>query len=202
MSTATQLVKQTIQNELKGVQDTNYDYKALYRQKIFDFRNSEDSITPLDKPSNIPRARSLGYKAKQGIVVVRVGVRKGGGTHTRVNKARRPKRMGVNRLTRRMSIQGISEQRVQRKYPNMEVMNSYKVGEDGRSHFFEVILVDPHAPTIIADNELNWICEPQHRKRALRGLTSDQKKSRGIKDKSKTFRSKNRPSRRANNRTA
>ncbi|MDO8626833.1 MAG: 50S ribosomal protein L15e [Candidatus Diapherotrites archaeon] len=202
MSTSTQLVKETFQNEFKGTVNKNYDYKALYRQRMFEFRNSEDKMTELEKPTNLPRARSLGYKAKQGIKVIRIGVRKGGGMHTRPNKARRPKRMGVNKLTRRISIQGMAEQRVQRKYSNMQVLNSYKVGEDGRQHYYEVIIVDPIAPTIQSDKDLKWLAHAQHRKRALRGLTSAQKKSRGLKDKSKTFRSKNRPSRRANNRTA
>ena len=46
------------------------------RDKLFQFRNQEESITKVDKPSNIPRARSLGYKAKNGVVVVRAKVRK------------------------------------------------------------------------------------------------------------------------------
>ena len=38
----------------------------------------EGSVTRLEHPTRIDRARSLGYKAKQGIAVVRVQVRRGG----------------------------------------------------------------------------------------------------------------------------
>ena len=43
----------------------------------------------------IDRAGALGYKAKQGIIVVRVRVRKGDLNRPRLNKGRRPKRIGV-----------------------------------------------------------------------------------------------------------
>jgi len=70
-------------------------------------------------------------------------------------------------------------------YPNMEVLNSYWVGEDGMHKYFEVILVDPNHPVIRADPKINWICEPQHRGRAYRGLTSAGKKGRGLMHKGK-----------------
>ena len=58
-----------------------------------------------------------------------------------------------------MSIQRIAEARADRKYPNLEVLNSYWVGEDGKNKWFEVILVDPHHPVIKSDKNLNWICD-------------------------------------------
>ncbi len=202
MNTATQLIKETFQKEFKGVEDKEYDYAEIYRQRLIGFRKEKNAIVRVEHPTNLPRARQLGYKAKQGIIVARIRIRKGTGLFRRPRWGRRPKRMGVNKLTRRMSIQGIAEQRVQKKYPNMEVLNSYYIGEDGKNHYFEVILVDPWAPTVRSDKELNWVFERQHTKRALRGLTSAQKKSRGLKDKSKRKRSKNRPSLRAHNRHA
>lgn len=196
-----QKLKETFQKELKGVQDEEYDYKRLKQERLIGFRKEKKSIVEVDKPTNIARARELGYKAKQGITVARVRVRKGSGMHTRPKGGRRPKRMGFKKLTRRISIQGIGEQRVAKKYPNMEVLNSYKVGEDGKNHYFEVILVDPKAPTIKKDKDLKWVAEKQHKNRAHRGLTSAQKKSRGLRKKGKTA-SKVRPSLRAKNRTA
>jgi len=133
----------------------------------------------MSKPTNLARARSLGYKAKKGFVVVRVRVRKGSGLKTRPTKRRKPKRMGRDKLTRKISRQSMAEQKAARKYPNCEVLNSYWVGEDGRNAFFEVILVDRAAPEILADPDIGWIAG--QRGRAFRGLTSSGKKSRGLR---------------------
>ena len=81
----------------------------------------------------------------------------------------------------------------------MEVLNSYWVGEDGKNKFFEVILVDPSAPEIKADKDLNWLGKPSHRRRVYRGKTSSNKKSRGLRHKG-IGTEKNRPSLRANER--
>jgi len=199
--TQAQQLKQTLALERKGAKDANYDYSKLYRERMQDFRKEKKTVVRIDKPSNIPRARELGYKAKEGIAVARVRVRRGSGLHKRPKKGRRPKRMGVKKLTRRVSIQGIGEKKVNRKYPNMEVLNSYWVGEDGTHKYFEVILVDPMSKTIQKDKELNWIVESQHRNRADRGLTSAQRRSRGLHKKGRGS-EKVRPSQRAKNRKA
>ncbi len=196
-----QHVRETFQKEFKGVQDESYDYKARHRERLIGFRQSEESVVRLDKPTNIPRARSLGYKAKQGVFVARVAIRKGGGLHRRPARGRKPKRMGVTKLTRRMGIQGIAETRVGRRFPNCEVLNSYYVGEDGQHHYYEAILVDKHSPSVKSDKELNWICDSQHTKRAERGLTSAQKRSRGLHGKGIGY-EKHRPSLRAHDRKA
>lgn len=47
-----------------------------------------------------------------------------------------------------MSYQWIAEQRVARKYINLEVLSSYMIGKDGVHYFYEVILVDPTRPEI------------------------------------------------------
>ena len=145
----------------------------------------EKVIQRIERPTRIDRARSLGYKAKKGYVVVRTRVRRGGRRKSRFTAGRRPKRMGVNKITASKSIQRIAEERVAKKYPNMEVLNSYWVWSDGKFKFFEVILVDPQSPSIINDHKINWICEKQHKSRALRGLTSAGKKGRGRKTRGK-----------------
>ena len=75
--------------------------------------------------------------------------------------------------------------RATRKYPNLEVLNSYMLAEDGQHKWFEVILLDKSHPAIKKDKDVKWIAQPQHRKRALRGMTSAGKKSRGMKHKGK-----------------
>jgi ribosomal protein L15E len=94
------------------------------------------------------------------------------------------------------SLRLIAEERAARKFPNLEVLNSYWVGEDGRHKWFEVILVDPNHPVIKADKDINWICEKQHKGRAFRGLTSAGKKVRGLRNKGRGA-EKVRPSRKA-----
>ena len=77
----------------------------------------------------------------------------------------------------------------------MEVINSYFVGKDGRHYWHEVILADKQRPDIFNDKNLNPIV--QRRRRALRGLTSAGRKSRGLRHKGKGA-EKLRPSRTAN----
>lgn len=142
-------------------------------------------IQRIDRPTRIDRARSLGYKAKKGYIVVRTRVRRGGRRKTRFKAGRRPKRMGVTKITPKKSIKRIAEERVAKRYPNMEVLNSYWVWEDGKFKYFEVILVDPNHPAIKNDSRINWICDKQHKSRALRGLTSEGRKNRGLRNKGK-----------------
>jgi large subunit ribosomal protein L15e len=131
----------------------------------------------IDKPSRPGRARSLGYRAKQGFVLVRTRVGKGGRKRPKIRKGRRPKRTG-RFFTTEQSSQAIAEKRVARKFPNLEVLNSYYVGESGTHKFYEVILVDSNHPCIKSDKKINWICS--QRSRVFRGLTSAGKKSRGL----------------------
>ncbi len=152
----------------------------LMKQRIIKWRR-QPTVVRIEKPTRLDRARSLGYKAKQGFVVVRVRVRKGGLRKPRPNKGRRPKRMGIYGFAPAKSLRLIAEERAARKYPNLEVLNSYYVGEDGLYKWFEVILVDPHHPAICRDPDINWICEKQHRGRVFRGLTSAGKKMRGLR---------------------
>jgi len=100
----------------------------------------QGAIERIDRPTRLDKARELGYKAKQGIIVTRVSVRKGTARKQRHKAGRsRSKRQGVNRIGRRKNIQRIGEERVSRKYPNLRVLNSYWVGEDGSQKWFEMI---------------------------------------------------------------
>jgi large subunit ribosomal protein L15e len=112
---------------------------------------------------------------------VRVRVRKGGQRKPRPDSGRRPKRMGVYGYATWKSLRLIAEERAARKFPNLEVLNSYYVGEDGRYKWFEVIMVDPNHPVVQSDPDVNWICKPANRGRAFRALTSAGKKMRGLR---------------------
>ena len=148
----------------------------LLRERMILWRK-DGAITKVEKPLRIDRARSLGYKAKKGVVVVRVKIKRGGHKRSRPNKARRTKRLHI-RKNLRMNYKEIAESRVARKYVNMEVLGSYWIGKDGMNYFYEVILVDRVEPGILKDKQLGeFVRAPK--KRALRGLTSSGKKARG-----------------------
>ncbi|MFB6113915.1 MAG: 50S ribosomal protein L15e [Halodesulfurarchaeum sp.] len=140
----------------------------------------QGAIERIERPTRLDKARELGYKAKQGVVLARVSVRKGTARKSRFRAGRRSKRQGVNRIGRKKNLKRISEERATRKYPNLRVLNSYWVGEDGSQKWFEVILLDPHHPAIENDDDLNWICEDTQKNRALRGLTTAGDRSRGL----------------------
>ena len=169
--------------------------KELQWHRMIEWRR-ESTFVRIDHPTRLDRARHLGYKAKQGYVMVRTKVRRGSLRKPKIRKGRRAKRRGRAKITMAKSIQRIAEERVARKYPNMEVLNSYWVGEDGRHKYYEIILVDPYHPVIRADKKINWICEPQHTRRVQRGLTSAGKRGRALHKKGKGT-EKARPSRRA-----
>ncbi|HEQ79047.1 MAG TPA: 50S ribosomal protein L15e [Euryarchaeota archaeon] len=156
--------------------------KDLKKERLFQWRR-ESVFIRVERPTRIDRARELGYKAKQGYVVVRTRVRRGGLRKPTIRAGRRAKRKGISKITMGKSIRRIAEERTAKHYPNMEVLNSYWVGQDGRHKFYEVILVDPHHPVIKADSKINWICNPANRGRAFRGLTSAGKKGRGLRNK-------------------
>lgn len=157
----------------------------------------EGSVVRIEHPTRIDRARSLGYKAKQGIAVARVQVRRGGRRASRYVRARRSARMGKNKLTAGKSIQRIAEERASKKFPNMEVLNSYWVGQDGKQKYYEVILVDGHHPSVQSDKNLAWVAGNTHRGRAERGRTSAGRKGRSMRTKGRGT-EKTRPSIRSN----
>jgi large subunit ribosomal protein L15e len=152
----------------------------LMRQRLIGWRK-QHTIMRIDKPTRLDRARKLGYKAKQGFVMVRVRVRRGGLRKVRPKAGRRPKRMGVKKFKPAKSLRLIAEEKGARKFPNLEVLNSYWVGQDGRSKWYEIIMVDPHHPVIATDRDINWIAEKQHHRRVFRSMTSAGKKVRSLR---------------------
>jgi large subunit ribosomal protein L15e len=117
----------------------------------------QPTIVRVDKPTRLDRARSLGYKAKKGFVVVRARVRRGGRRKIRPILGRRQKRMGVKKFTPAKSKRLIAEERAARKYPNLEVLNSYWVWEDGQYKWFEIVMVNPSHPAIKSDKDVGWV---------------------------------------------
>ena len=169
--------------------------KELMWHRAIEWRR-QPAVFRIEKPTRLDRARKLGYKAKQGFVLARVRIGRSGMRKRRPTSGRRQKKMGVSKFKLAKSMKLIAEERANKKFPNLEVLNSYWIWEDGRYKWFEVIMVDPSHPAIQSDKNINWICSSTHRGRVYRGLTSAGKEVRGLHHRGRGA-EKLRPSRRA-----
>ncbi|MDD5178533.1 MAG: 50S ribosomal protein L15e [Candidatus Nanoarchaeia archaeon] len=148
--------------------------KALLRERLISWRKGK-TVVRVDNPTRIDRARALGYKAKQGYIIVRVRVPRGG--------RKRPKPMGGrrSRAQRRKKVVGktyqwVAEERANKRYINCEVLGSYKILEDGLYYWYEVILAD--RVQVSKYPGMEWLAYDQGR--VYRGKTSSGQKSRGL----------------------
>ena len=148
----------------------------LWRERLLTWKREPVTVS-IEHPTRIDRARSLGYKAKQGYVVVRQRVIRGGHTRPRPSGGRRSKRFGTT-LNLHQNYQYVAEVRAQKKYDNLVVINSYWVAEDGRYRWYEVILVDPSHPVIKSDKKINWVCAAENKSRVFQAKTSAGQKMR------------------------
>ena len=157
------------------------------KQRLILYRK-QPTIIRIERPTRLDRARTLGYKAKQGYVMARTKVRRGGLRKQRPKAGRRPKRMGVAKFKPAKNLRLIAEERTGKKFPNLEVLNSYWVGEDGRSKWFEVILVNK----IVLSRQHNFQTQKarktnenlvnlaSQKRRANRGLTASGRRVRNL----------------------
>ncbi|HLC55674.1 MAG TPA: 50S ribosomal protein L15e [Candidatus Nanoarchaeia archaeon] len=169
--------------------------KRYNQDRLIEWRQ-DPVILKLEHPTRLDRARSLGYKSKEGFVIARVRLKRSKRLRPMIKKGRRSKHRRRKKIVNK-NYRQIAEERATRTFHNLEVLNSYYLAEDGKNFWYEVILVDKSHPVISSDKNLKWIISQKHRKRALRGLTSAAKKSRGLRNKGKGA-EKVRPSLRAN----
>ncbi len=165
----------------------------ILRQRMVEWRK-EPSVIKLERPTRLDRARSLGYKAKQGFLIARVKLKRGGRLRKQFKAGRKPRKMRRLEIINE-SYKLIAEKRANKKFHNFEVLNSYWVGKDGLYYWYEIILIDPDNPVIKSDKKLNWILSKKGR--VYRGLTSSARKTRGLRGKG-TGHEKMRPSKWAN----
>lgn len=170
----------------------------LVSQRLIAWRQEPVTVR-LEHPTRLDRARALGFKAINGVFIVRQRVNRGGRMRPTIRKARRPKTSRQRKILS-LNYQTIAEERANKKYPNCEVLNSYWVGEDGRHKWYEIILVDVENPEVKARDTFKWMSSSANRGRVFRGLTSSAKKGRGLSHTGKGA-EKHRPSLRAHNRT-
>jgi len=171
--------------------------RFLLRVRCWEYRQLP-ALHKLTRPTRPDKARRLGYKRKQGYIIYRVRVCRGGRKRP-VPKGivyGKPATQGINQLKNQRSLRCIAEERAGRALGGLRVLNSYWVNQDATYKYFEVILVDPFHGAIRGDPRIRWITRAIHKHRELHGLTSAGKKSRGLRGKGYRYR-KNRPSRKA-----
>lgn len=159
--------------------------RFLLRVRAWEYRHLP-AVHRATRPTRPDKARRLGYRAKQGYVIYRVRVRRGGRKRP-VRKGiqyGKPKNQGVTQLKFQRSKRSVAEERVGRKIcANLRVLNSYWVNEDSVYKYYEVILVDPNHNAIRRDPRINWVCRATMKHRELRGLTSAGRRGRGLHNK-------------------
>jgi len=155
--------------------------RFLLRVRCWEYRHLP-GIYRLNKPSRPDKARRMGFKAKQGYVIYRVRVRRGGRKRP-VPKGQvygKPVNQGITQLKAKRNLRNVAEERVGRKVGNLRVLNSYWVNQDSTYKYFEVVMIDPMHNAIRKDPRINWIVNPVHKHRELRGLTASGRKYRGM----------------------
>ena len=153
----------------------------LWHERVIQWRTEQTTVR-IERPTRLDRARSLGYKAKPGFIIVRQRVNRGGRQRPKIRHPRRSKAMS-RRKDLSMSYQAVAENRAATKYPNCEVLNSYFVAKDGLHYWYEIILVDRSSPSILSDKKISWISRQTGR--SFRGLTSAGRRGRGLLHKGK-----------------
>ena len=155
--------------------------RFLLRIRCWEYRQLP-AIHRAARPSRPDKARRLGYKAKQGYVIYRVRVRRGG--RKRPNPKGvvygKPVNQGINSLNFERNHRSKAEERVGARCTNLRVLNSYWINQDSTYKYFEVILVDPSHNAIRRDPRINWICAPTMKHRENRGLTAAGRHARGV----------------------
>ena len=171
--------------------------RFISRVRTWEFRQLP-ALVRASRPTRPDKARKLGYKAKQGMLVYRVRIKRGSRKKMCLKGIvyGKPGHAGVKKQKATRNLKSIAEERVGRKLGELRVLNSYWVCNDAAHNWYEVIMVDPYHKAIRDDPRINWICNPVHKHRELKGLTSAGRKGRGLKVTGKGA-SKIRPSKHA-----
>lgn len=151
----------------------------LSKERLYAMRREPVTVR-IERPTNIVAARSLGYRPKQGVLLVRQRVSRGGRMRPDIKGGRRSKHSRQRKVVKK-NYQQIAEERANKKFKNCEVMNSYLVAQDGVYSWYEIILVDRYHPAVLKDKQLAQVAT--ERGRAYRGQTSAGKRSRGLRKK-------------------
>ena len=72
----------------------------LWKQRLIQWRR-ENSVTKIDYPTRLDRARNLGYKAKKGYFMVRVKLLRGGRMRPQFKSGRSPKKTRRKKIVKK-----------------------------------------------------------------------------------------------------
>ena len=157
----------------------------LRRDRMASWRR-DPVVLRIDRPTRLDAARrESGYKAKQGVIVCRTRVRRGGLRKGGPHEAKALK-AGVSKITMAKSIQRISRRRA--RQPSLPEPRGPELllGRSGWAS--QVLRGHPHRPVPPFDRQRQatrlggWYL---HRGRAARGKTSAGKRGRGLHNKGK-----------------
>ncbi|KAM0016335.1 putative ribosomal protein L15e [Helianthus debilis subsp. tardiflorus] len=115
--------------------------RFMQRVRCWEYRQLP-SIVRVTHPTRPDKARRMGYKAKQGYVIYRVCVRRGGRKRP-VPKGivyGKPTNQGVTQLKFQRSKRSVAEERAGRKLGGLKVLNSYWLNEGPTSGIRAVAL--------------------------------------------------------------
>jgi large subunit ribosomal protein L15e len=158
--------------------------RFLLRVRAWEYRQLP-KFYRVNNPTRPDKARALGYKAKQGFSVFRVAVRRGGRKRP-IPKGivyGKPKHAGITQFKFVRNLRSVAEERVGRRVGGLRVLNSYWINQDATYKYYEVICVDPSHSAIRNDARIQWIVNPVHKHRELRGMTSAGRAHRGLRNK-------------------
>jgi large subunit ribosomal protein L15e len=145
----------------------------ILRLRAWEYRQLP-AIHRVSRPSRPDKAHRMGYQRKQGYVIYRVRVRRGGRKRP-VAKGivyGKPHTQGIVQLKFARSLRSVAEERAGRKIGGLRVLNSYWVAQDATYKYYEVIMVDVAHNAIRNDARINWLCNAAHKHRELRGIYS------------------------------
>lgn len=169
------------------------EFSKLMKERLIEYRKQPATLR-VEKPTRIDRARAVGYKAKEGFLVVRQRVMRGGRRRPDIKGGRKTSNSGQRKYVRK-NYQLIAEEKANSKYVNCEVLGSYHLGSDGRFSWYEVVFADRESPSAYLTKNTAWVHDTQGK--VYRGLTSAARKSRGLRKKG-IGSEKTRPSKKAN----
>lgn len=139
--------------------------RFLLRVRCWQYRQLS-ALHRAPRPTRPDKARRLGYKAKQGYVIYRIHVHRGG-RKCPFLRVQLKASLSTMVLTSWNLPEAFSLllRRAGRHCGALRVLNSYWVGEDSTYKFFEVILIDPFHKAIRRNPDTQWITKPVHKHR-------------------------------------
>ncbi|MEK6837745.1 MAG: 50S ribosomal protein L15e, partial [Nanoarchaeota archaeon] len=103
----------------KAWQEQPEQFDAAQRERLIKWRTEAVTLR-IAHPTRLDRAHALGYKAKQGFVMVRQRVDRGGRRRPQIRKVRKTAHSRQTKILSK-NYQQVAEERAARKFPNLEV---------------------------------------------------------------------------------